>query len=107
MAEILMSIHGKFADMIFSGEKTIELRKSANLAKKDVDEELRTTKRALWLARAEKDFVLVSDESSFERYVNRMKAKHKNYVVKIEEKDWFEKLYVAERKCREKAEEYK
>jgi len=34
MAEILMSIHGKFADMIFSGEKTIELRKSANLAKK-------------------------------------------------------------------------
>ncbi len=29
MAEILMSIHGKFADMIFSGEKTIELRKTA------------------------------------------------------------------------------
>lgn len=29
MAEILMSIHGKFADLIFSGEKTVELRKTA------------------------------------------------------------------------------
>lgn len=29
MAEILMSIHGKWADLIFSGEKTVELRKTA------------------------------------------------------------------------------
>lgn len=35
MAEILMSIHGKYADMIFSGEKTVELRKTAPVSTND------------------------------------------------------------------------
>lgn len=74
----------------------------------EADEQLRATKRALWMARAERVKWVANNEDAFADYCEEHTESYRinnSYIEPFDE--WVWKWERAERKCRQKAEEYK